>query len=98
MWGDREENAFQEFKGFLADPKKLSVFNKDLKTVMVLDGSNLFGLGWVLTQLDNREGYEKKRNIISFGSSKLNPTQQKFWSPCEIESLSLLQGVRKNSF
>ena len=86
IWDERAESAFQEFKGFLADPAKLSVFDQELETVMVLDGSNMMGLGYALTQMDARPGHKGERHIISFGSSKLKTSQQ-LWSPCEVESL-----------
>ena len=92
MWDQKAEEAFQEFKNFLADPAKLSVFDQELETVMVLDGSNTMGLGYALTQLDGRPGHEGQCHIISFGSSLLR-SSQKLWSLCEVESLSLLEGI-----
>ena len=47
--------------------------------------------------MDARPGHEGERHIISFGTSKLNTSQQ-LWSPCEVESLSLLQGMEENNF
>ena len=49
FWGEEEEQAFREFRDHLADPSKLSDFNENLETVLILDGSNLFGLGYALT-------------------------------------------------
>ena len=55
------------------------------------------GLGYALTQMDGRPGHEGERHIISFRSSKLKSSQQ-LWSPCEVESLSLLEGIEENNF
>ena len=72
QWNKEQENAFQDMKECLVDSPVLAFPNN--KDTFVLDcDASLYGLGGVLSQIQNNE-----EKVIAYASRTLNPAQQQY--------------------
>ena len=72
MWSKESDSEFEALKQNLGNPKNLSVFDKNLKTELLVDASILHGLAFILTQLCE----DGSRKIITMGSRTLSKGEQ----------------------
>ena len=68
VWSSESDSEFETLKQNLGNPKNLSVFDKNLKTELLVDASILHGLAFILTQLCE----DGSRKIITMGSRTLS--------------------------
>ena len=80
-------------KKILGDPAKLKPFDISLPCKFISDASKLYGLGFILTQI-NPDG---SRNIVACGSTSLTKAQLNY-SVIELELLAAQWGVSKCSY
>ena len=93
LWTIDHEKAFQDTKRLLSSYPLVKPFDPSLKTELLCDASRLYGVGFMLTQIDQK-GH---RRIVKCGSFGLTPTQKRY-SVSEIECLAVKRAVDKCKF
>lgn len=88
VWGDKQQEVFDQIKTTIAQKVVLGLFNPDLPTVVTTDASD-YGLGAVLSQV--RDGVDTP---IAFASRSLTPTERKY-STGEKEALACVWACNK---
>lgn len=89
VWGNRQENAFNQLKQQLVDVTTLSHFDENLPLVLATDASS-FGVGAVISHI-YPDGSERP---IAHASKTLN-SHQKNYSQIEKEGLAIIYGIKK---
>ena len=85
--------SLRHWKRNWGNPKNLSVFNKNLKTELLVDASILHGLAFILTQICE----DGSRKIITMGSRTLTKGEKNY-SIFEIEAQSIIFALNRCSF
>lgn len=85
FWTNEQENAFIQIKAAMSEPKHLTPFKKNAKTILVTDAGPV-GLGAILIQV--QDGQEK---IISYASKGLTDVEKRY-SQTEKEALGIVWG------
>ena len=93
VWSSESDSEFETLKQNLGNPKNLSVFDKNLKTELLVDASILHGLAFILTQLCE----DGSRKIITMGSRTLSKGDKNY-SIFEIEAQSIIFALNQCSF
>ena len=92
QWLEPQERAFQETKDALTSELVVKPFDPELHTILLVDASKLYGLGFALMQPE-KEGHR----LIQCGSCSTTPTQQRY-SVSEIECLAIVWAIKKCQF
>ena len=89
-WHQKHQDAFDTLRNILVSDQ-IMAYPDFTKTFTLKSDASLTAIGYILTQkVDNKE------KVVSYGSKKLNRTQQR-WSTYDREFFALLSGIRANS-
>ena len=93
QWTEVHQAAFEELKGILTSNQVMN-YPDFSKPFTVKSDASLAAIGYVLTQVSQE--IDGKEKVISYGSKKLSPTQQR-WSTYDREYFALLCSIRANA-
>lgn len=88
MWTKEREKAFQHSKTLLLSSKALAIYDPSKPIIVTADSSN-YGIGAVLSQIDNKE-----EKAVYFASCTLNKREQNY-AQVHKEALALIFAVKK---
>ena len=88
-WGEKCEDAFNNLKLAIGNPRKLAYFDPSLETEVVVDASPM-GLGGILLQVNTRQ----EKQVIAYASKALSPTESRY-SQTEREALAIVWGCEQ---
>ena len=89
-WDQKHQVAFDTLRNILMSDL-IMAYPDFSKTFTLKSDASLTAIGYILTQM-----VDSKEKVISYGSKKLNRTQQR-WSTYDREFFALLSGIRANS-
>lgn len=87
IWGEDQENAFNELKNRLTSAPIIKQFDPKLRTILYVDSSGL-GIGSVLEQIDT-DGIS---HVIEYASRTLRNNERKY-PPTELECCGLIWSI-----
>ena len=90
-WEVSEIAAFFELKCILTNFPTLRLFDTRRETVLVIDASCIFGIGYTLCQV----GDGGKLHLISWGSLSLSPAKTRY-APIELEATAIEWAIRRS--
>ena len=93
LWTEVHQAAFEELKNYLTSNQVMN-YPDFSKPFTVKSDASLKAIGYVLTQVTQE--INGKEKVISYGSKKLSPTQQR-WSTYDREYFALLCSIRANA-
>ena len=91
VWLPEHNLDFENTKKALTSPTMLQPFDPNVKTVVLMDASRLYGIGFALVQV-----YKDRLALIQCGSALLSPTQSRY-STVELECLAIVHAIQKTT-
>lgn len=93
VWTIGMEEEFQRVKLLLATTTTVQHFNHGLDTILMMDSSNLYGIGFVILQPQPKETW----SLIQCGSASLTPTQTRY-ATIELECMAIQWAIHKCAY
>jgi len=90
IWGEEQNNAFEKLKDFLTRSPILS-YPDFTKEFLVQTDASAYGVGAVLSQIENENGTEREA-VIAYASQHLDKHQVN-WSTIEKEAYAIVFAV-----
>ena len=89
-WENKHQKAFETLRDILLSDQVMA-YPDFKKPFIIKTDASLTAIGYVLTQK-----VEEKEKVISYGSKKLNRTQQR-WATYDREFFAIIAGIRANA-